>query len=177
MSMITKAKAFALEAHKDQTYGDLPYDYHLKEVVKNVLGSASYKNVPFGEQDSVVAAAWLHDVVEDTDVTLNDIRDQFGGRVARIVDFCTDEPGENRKERKAKTLKKIAKAPSYAKLVKLGDRLANMRASIENPGMSKMYRKEFPQFIKIVGDDSENQAIVNELFWVYIDSELSEKSS
>ena len=165
--LITRARDFAIESHKDTKYGDLPYDYHLKAVV----GELKTKCLNISEYEE--AAAWLHDVVEDTDVTIGDIREEFGGTIANLVDAVTDEPGDNRKIRKAGMYKKLAIAKPGARSIKLADRLANTKASIENPGRAKMYRDEFPEFIKKAGQDYENKNIVLELFFLYIDSQLA----
>jgi (p)ppGpp synthase/HD superfamily hydrolase len=159
VSRINKARAFAAEAHKDTRYGDLPFTYHLDAVVKN-MGETT--------EDGIVAAR-LHDVVEDTPVTLHDIREAFGGNVARLVDCVTDEPGKNRKERKAGMYKKLAAGPPLARRVKLADRIANMEASIEGD-LALMYIKEFPEFIRIAGVDEENNDLILRLFRLYITS-------
>lgn len=161
-NLIKAARDFAIDAHKDMLYGDLPYEYHLRAVVAEL---------PAYAPRAVQAAAWLHDVVEDVEgVGLFEIRERFGGRVARLVDLVTDEPGKNRKERKAKTYDKLAKGDYWARTIKLADRIANMKASIENPGLAKMYRKEFPEFIRRLGKDEENEKLVLRLFWIYLDS-------
>ena len=158
--MINKARQFAIEAHKDTRYGELSYDYHLKAVV-NAMGEAP---------EEAIAAAWLHDTVEDTSATLHDIREQFGGRVARLVDCVTDEPGANRKERKAGMYKKLAAGPAAARRIKLADRIANMEASIENPKLAAMYVKEFPEFIRVCGVDEENNDLILRAMWLYVTS-------
>jgi (p)ppGpp synthase/HD superfamily hydrolase len=159
--VVERARLFAIEAHRETRYGKLPYEFHLEAVVNTLPPDAS---------EEAVAAAWLHDTVEDTEVTLHDIRQEFGGRVARLVDAVTDEPGPNRKARKAGMYKKLVAAPYEARAIKLADRIANMRASIENPKLGAMYRKEFPEFIRKVGKDPENQELVLEAFWLYLDS-------
>jgi len=153
-----KAKMFAIEAHRDTKYGDLPYEYHLERVVRHM------------RSEEGIVGAWLHDVVEDTSVTLHDIRKEFGGRIARLVDCVTDEPGKNRKERKAGMYKKLADGPAMARKIKLADRIANMEASIENPKLAIMYAKEFPEFIRIVGNDECHKDLVLRLFWLYTTS-------
>lgn len=81
-----KAKEFALDAHGDQKYGksDKPYSYHLTQVAD--LVARRY------EDPELTAAAWLHDTVEDADVTVDQIRDKFGVRVANLVDEMTHDP-------------------------------------------------------------------------------------
>ena len=155
-----KARAFALHAHGGQTYGALPYEFHLRSVVENIGTGVALE---------VRAAGWLHDVVEDTSVTLHDIREAFGGRIARIVDVCTDGDGATREERKVEVYKKLGVAPWYARRVKIADRLSNMRASIENPKMAAKYQAEFPEFIRACGDDADNRDLVIKLFWIYMD--------
>ncbi len=103
--LIKKAIEFARVAHEGQTYSDV-YSYirHL-EMVYDVL-------VKFEYEDSIImASAWLHDVIEDTEVSYQDVKREFGLDVAEAVYGVTDELGRNRKERKAKTYPKIMKNP------------------------------------------------------------------
>lgn len=163
MNLIPKAKAFAIEAHKDTRYGDLPYDYHLAQVAKLVGPD---------QPETLLAAAWLHDVVEDTHVTIGDIRETFGGKVAQLVDCVTDGDGDTRKEKKAAMYKKLVAGPTAARRLKLADRVANMRASIENPKKAAMYAKEFPEFMRMVWgeDESHNSDLVLQAVWLYINA-------
>ena len=165
-SLVQRARVMALEAHGDQRYGDIPYEYHLREVAGIVRPPLS----PFDGDDIVIAAAWLHDAVEDTDLTLNDIRKELGGKVARLVDCVTDEPGNNRSERKAGMYKKLSSGPWEARRLKLADRIANTKASIENPELNSMYAREFPEFIRRVGIDRQNEDLIVRLFWLYLDA-------
>ncbi|MFT3857476.1 MAG: hypothetical protein QM742_08265 [Aquabacterium sp.] len=89
--------------------------------------------------------------MEDTWVTLDEVRTRFGDLVADCVALLTDEPGANRKERKAKTYAKLAQvhgALELALIVKAADRLANVRACIEdgNQRLLEVYRSEHPTF-------------------------------
>ena len=97
--------------------------------------------------EHVVCAAYLHDVVEDTDVTANQVSSEFGYEVATLVYAVTDAEGENRKERKEKTYPKILAHP-YGVHLKLADRIANLRSSMKSkdPGMYKMYKGEHESF-------------------------------
>lgn len=136
-----KARDFAIAAHANQMYGTLPYSFHLDAVASLVK--------KYGETAATVA--YLHDVVEDTRVTLEEIENIFGSLVAKCVAILTDEPGQNRKERKSKTYAKMAKVTgeeNLALLVKAADRLANLRASItdKNDRLIATYRSEYPTF-------------------------------
>ncbi|MGR9045991.1 MAG: HD domain-containing protein [Gammaproteobacteria bacterium] len=139
--MIKHARSFAIDAHGDQQYGDRPYAYHLDRVANHL--------VPYGEIALVIG--YLHDVVEDTAIGLEAIALEFGDRVADCVGLLTDEPGANRKERKARTYEKLSHVAGDAELalvVKAADRLANVEACIADRKFSlyEVYRKEHAAF-------------------------------
>lgn len=137
-----EVKAYAVKAHGDQKYGDQPYVTHLAHVVK-VL-----KDSKFGEEKTLLWSAWLHDVVEDTDVGIEEISSRFGDEVADCVFRVSDEKGKNREERKLKTYKKI-RGHRNATIVKLCDRIANVEASLPPKGRAhklQMYQEEYPKF-------------------------------
>lgn len=136
---ITKAKNFAQVAHGAQVYNDeVPYTVHLENVIR-VLER-------FGVTDSeMLCAGWLHDVIEDTTKSYNDIKSRFGEEVAELVYAVTSELGRNRKERNAKTYPKI-KAHPRATILKLADRIANVEYGQANGGKTEMYRAEFDEF-------------------------------
>jgi len=145
----TEAKTYAKIKHEGQKYGEKPYTYHLGMTV-DILKEFHLDNDP-----EIIAAAWLHDVVEDTDATKEGITLLFGENVADIVYRVTDEPGNNRKERKANTYPKI-KGHFGATVVKLADRLANWRAGTvaNSKNFQKMYKKEMKSFYEGIWDDS-----------------------
>jgi (p)ppGpp synthase/HD superfamily hydrolase len=147
---VVRAMEFAAKAHEGQKYGEQPYTGHLSAVHMYVAWET--------EDQDAKAAAWLHDVPEDTNVTLEEIGNEFGQRVASIVQLCTDPPGKNRKEKKAKSHAKLRgidrndETGAFALLVKTADRLANVQNCIttRNKGLLKMYRKEHGEFRKSV---------------------------
>jgi len=135
-----RALDFAALAHTGQMYGTQPYIAHLIEVT-DVL----QEFVPHAEE-SMRAAAWLHDAVEDTSVTLVDVRNEFGLHVADLVDAVTTEPGKNRKERNALTYPKIHRTPGAVTL-KLADRIANVRSCWRTQDAKLfMYQREYRDF-------------------------------
>lgn len=120
---VSDARTYAITMHGTQRYGAHPYSHHL-DAVAAVLA-------PFGEEAQVIG--YLHDVVEDTEATVADVRARFGDRVADCVDLLTDEPGATRKERKFRTYAKLAQVTGpleLALLVKVADRLCNVRACV-----------------------------------------------
>lgn len=128
--LVDKARSLALAAHGEQRYGAHPYRVHL-EHVEEVL-------MRFPHDEVMRAAAWLHDAVEDTALGLEEVRAAVGDEVAAIVGAVTDEPGANRKARKAATMRKLAAASTAARAVKLADRIANVEATIAH-GRGDLY--------------------------------------
>jgi (p)ppGpp synthase/HD superfamily hydrolase len=140
---VARARAFALTAHGDQRYGNHPYAFHL-DAVAHLLE-------PYGPDAQVVG--YLHDVAEDTKVSLEQIRVEFGEVAADCVALVTDGPGANREQRKAATNAKLSQVDAsgpkrLALIVKAADRLANITESVRATGGSKleMYRLEHPAF-------------------------------
>lgn len=138
--MIAEAKKFAIEKHKGQKrkFSDERYVEHPIRVAKTVLGSKDSH-----ELDTLVAAAFLHDVVEDTKTKVEEIRSIFGDKVASLVSELTSKDGI-RKEEKAEYLsEKMLKMSSWALVIKLADRLDNV-SGIEdtNIDFKERYSKE-----------------------------------
>lgn len=137
-------KAAAVRAHGDQKYGTLPYWRHLQDV-EDVL-----KDFGFVSSD-YQAAAWLHDIVEDTSTTIEEVEKQFGLDVGRLV-WAVTGVGHNRKARQASIIKKLHHTKEACPL-KLADRIANLEAAITEgnvAGKFAMYHKEQPEFEKVV---------------------------
>lgn len=144
-----RAKMFAEAAHAGQTYDKYPYTYHLSQVVL-VLEK-------FGWDDSaMLCAGWLHDSIEDTNTSYNDIKAEFGEEVAELVYAVTNELGRNRKERNERTYPKI-RGNDRPTALKLADRIANVEHGSINGGKDEMYRKEFSSFESMLrpGDKAE----------------------
>lgn len=152
----TTAKEFALKAHQGQTYGTRDYSFHLEAVV------AIAKE--FKLKETIVAACWLHDTIEDCMVSFQDIKELCGEEVAEMVYCVTDELGRNRKERKLKTYPKI-KNNANALCVKLCDRIANMQQSFwdKNNKLSSMYLEEHKEFKKLLYSDDSSETLL--LLW------------
>ncbi|MFD6401682.1 HD domain-containing protein [Nocardia sp. NPDC060249] len=131
-----EAREFALAAHGDQRYGDHPYVTHLA-AVRGVLDD-------FGYGGELALAAWLHDVVEDTPVTAEDVELRFGREVLDLV-WAVTGIGPDRKARNRDAYNKIAAHPK-AVILKLADRTANAEASPPASSWMGMYRTEHPTF-------------------------------
>lgn len=135
------ARSFAIIKHKDQMYGNFPYIIHLQDVY---LKSKKY-DLSIEEQH----AAYLHDTLEDTTTTIEELISYFGHDVATLV-YCVTAVGKNRKE---KTLSVIEKLKNNNKAVnlKLIDRISNIETSIQFKNINKlnMYLKENELYLEI----------------------------
>ena len=147
MTLIDKAKMFAEMAHAGQTrkYSDDPYITHpirVSEIVAHNQGS-----------DEMIAAALLHDVVEDTPVTHDEILDKFGANVSDLVFGLTDVDLSmgNRKTRKALDRDRIASSSADVQLIKLADFIDNTTSIVQNdPKFAKLYLQEKSQMLDVM---------------------------
>ncbi|MET0068063.1 MAG: HD domain-containing protein [Candidatus Thiodiazotropha sp.] len=124
--LIARAIQYATQAHaridQRRKYSNQPYDVHLKAVAR-LVGEVV-------DDDEMIAAAWLHDTVEDTPATVEDIEQEFGPDVAQLVSELTDisRPGDgNRATRKRIDRNHIARSSVRAKTIKLADLIDNCR--------------------------------------------------
>lgn len=151
-ALVARARELATTAHAGQRYGDRPYTAHLEHVEEVVRR--------FPHTPVMRAAAWLHDSVEDTSLTLEEVAAAVGDEVAAIVAAVTDQPGANRAERKARTLPALAAASPEARAVKLADRIANLEASraTGRADLLAMYRREQAELRRQLARPGEHEA-------------------
>lgn len=170
-NVLRAARQLAICAHAKQSYppgGDTCFAVHLGHVV-GVLSR-------FGIDDPLLhAAGWLHDIVEDTAYTIEEVRRCLGAlpdveRVLHIVDAVTDAPGVDRAARKANTYPRIAAAGPDAIDVKLADRIANVEAAIGGyHHYLFVYAREHDEFtrqLQVHGGNNEMWAYLNNLLAV-----------
>lgn len=146
--LIQRAALFARHAHQDQKrkYTGEPYYVHCQEVARIV---ASVGGTP-----EMIAAAFLHDTVEDCAIPLNVILDKFGETVAQYVESLTDvskpEDG-NRARRKDIDLQHTARACPEAKTIKLADLISNTKSIVErDPHFAKVYLREKEKLLYVL---------------------------
>ena len=125
MKNFNKAVAFAAEKHEEQKRKGTqwPYIVHIYEVVQLLKQYAEIR------EDEMFVAATLHDVVEDCGVSLTQISDEFGSKVAEYVWFLSENKELSYAERKKQQAAKIAQAPNAVKLIKCADCLSNLRST------------------------------------------------
>lgn len=147
MSKVDDAKMWACGLHDsvNHLYDGKPYSAHLDMVVQ--VAKEYLHLVLLEEESNVLAACWLHDVIEDCRVTYNDVQNEVCTDVAELVYAVTNEKGKNRKERaNDKYYQGILDTP-WASFVKICDRIANFRYSLNKQSrMANMYAKENDYF-------------------------------
>jgi guanosine-3',5'-bis(diphosphate) 3'-pyrophosphohydrolase len=131
---VASAVEFAVRYHGDQTRPTgAPYAEHLLEALEVLVRGAGVTD------PDILQAAVLHDVVEDTPCTIDDVRREFGARVAELVGWVTKptpEEGSDRRAAKEAYLLRLQDAPDDAVLVKLADRASNVQ-TLRNLGLPK----------------------------------------
>jgi (p)ppGpp synthase/HD superfamily hydrolase len=143
---VATAVEFAVRYHGDQTRPTgAPYAEHLLEALEVLVRGAGVTD------PGILQAAVLHDVVEDTPCTIDDVRRAFGGRVAELVGWVTKptpEEGSDRKAAKEAYLAHLKDAPDDAVLVKLADRASNVQ-TLRNLGLPKQ-RQYYAETVRYI---------------------------
>jgi guanosine-3',5'-bis(diphosphate) 3'-pyrophosphohydrolase len=151
MSLILKALEFAAQKHRDQRRKDKeasPYINHPIQLA-NVLWHEGRVADPV-----VIAAALLHDTIEDTETSWQELRGEFGDEIADIVLEVTDVHWLKKIVRKRLQVAKARHASKGARLVKLADKICNLRDVAARPpaGWSLERRQEYFEWAKEVVD-------------------------
>jgi guanosine-3',5'-bis(diphosphate) 3'-pyrophosphohydrolase len=147
LAALDETVAFATRWHGDQVRpAGEPYLEHLLEATRVLVEAIGVTDV------DVLQAAVLHDVVEDTACTLDEVRERFGDRVATLVDWVTKQPrreGQSREEARAAYLDRLRGAPDDAILVKLADRLSNVQRLDTHPRPEKA-RSYYDETVRLI---------------------------
>ncbi|NTU60096.1 MAG: HD domain-containing protein [Deltaproteobacteria bacterium] len=150
MDLVARARQYAVHAHarieQRRKYTLQPYDVHLKGVA-DILATVT-------DDPEMLAAAWLHDTIEDTPATYEALEREFGAAVAGLVLELTDvsRPGDgNRAARKALDLRHTAGASPRAKTVKLADLIENsLDISKHDPKFARVYLAEMRALLGVL---------------------------
>jgi (p)ppGpp synthase/HD superfamily hydrolase len=152
MDLVDRARVYATAAHSAvkqlRKYTNEPYWVHPAEVAEMVSTRP--------HDPEMIAAAWLHDVVEDTGVTITDIHREFGPVVASYVHWLTNpskiEDG-NREQRKELDRAFIRNAPAEVKTVKLADLISNCSSIVKHdPNFARTYLEEKRLMLEVLRD-------------------------
>lgn len=144
MELMDRAALYSRAAHQavgqQRKYTGEPYWHHPAAVAELVAQVA-------GASEEMIAAAYLHDVVEDTSVTLDDIMFEFGvvvsGYVLELTDYYVDPEMGNRAHRKALERERLTHISPQAQTIKYADLIDNTRSIVvRDPGFAKVYMAE-----------------------------------
>ena len=148
--LVKQAILFATEAHQRidhrRKYSGQPYAVHLDRVAKIVA--------TITDDEEMIAAAWLHDVVEDTPATLGDVEREFGVPVTQLVRELTDvsKPGDgNRSVRKKLDKEHLALASDRAQTIKLADLIDNCKDITQHDQrFARVYLNEMGSLLQVL---------------------------
>ena len=150
-TLILRVASFAAQKHRNQRRNDsdaTPY-------INHPLALASVLAEEGGIVDStVICAALLHDTIEDTDTTANELSSEFGEAISSIVSEVTDDKNLPKLQRKHLQIEHAAQLSDHAKLVKLADKICNLRDMASSPptDWSIERRREYFDWAKQVVD-------------------------
>ncbi|WP_244814138.1 HD domain-containing protein [Caballeronia sp. Lep1P3] len=130
MNMLIKATAFAAYKHRNQRRKDADSSPYINHPI--ALADALANEGDVGDE-VVLIAAILHDTIEDTETSLEELVAQFGREVAEIVAEVTDDKGLPKAERKRLQVEHAVHISGKAKLVKLADKICNLRDIAASP--------------------------------------------
>jgi guanosine-3',5'-bis(diphosphate) 3'-pyrophosphohydrolase len=130
LKRLLKALDFAAHKHRDQRRKDVessPYINHPISLANILCNEGHVTDV------NVICAALLHDTVEDTDTSPEELELEFGGEIRGIVMDVTDDKTLEKAERKQRQIEHAAHISDQAKLIKLADKISNLRDVASNP--------------------------------------------
>jgi GTP pyrophosphokinase len=151
------ALKYAVKAHEGQFRSDgTPYVKHPERVAAFVKNFKKSRNL-----DALISAAYLHDTIEDTDTTHEDLEKMFGGLIASLVKELTSDAEKVKEMGKDEYLAdKMAKMSSWALVIKLADRLDNVKdiRTAKTPEWRKKYRAETEKILSRLEKDRQLSA-------------------
>jgi (p)ppGpp synthase/HD superfamily hydrolase len=152
-----RAYRFAAQAHRGQTVPgtDLPYIMHISLVSMEVIAALQVEQGR--NQDLAVQCALLHDVIEDTDVTYEQLKADFGEPVAQGVLALSKDETLDKPAQMQDSLRRIRQQPQKVWMVKLADRITNLEPPPHYWTKEKIarYREEALEIHKTLGEASE----------------------
>ena len=128
--LVSEAYAFAAERHTEQRRKgekEEPYINHLVEVAALVAAATE------GKDPSLIAAAVLHDTLEDTNTTWSELESAFGRDVADLVSEVTDDKSLPKQTRKDLQVRNTPGKSSRARIIKIADKISNLRSLLKSP--------------------------------------------
>lgn len=161
-SKLLQAIEFSAHKHRSQRRKDknTPYINHPIVVARMIWEIGKIRDI------DVIVAALLHDTVEDTDTSFAELRDIFGEKVERLVREVSDDKSLPKETRKKLQIEHAASISDEAKIIKIADKISNMKDLYENPpeGWSTERKREYLKWAAEVVDKMRgvNKALENE---------------
>ena len=152
MNHAFKAMMFARHIHRTQVrrYTNTPYFEHLAEVVGIVSTSCQNAIVTV---DVMTSVAWLHDCVEDQDVSMHELHREFGQEIATGVILLSDMESGNRASRKRQSRERLAVAPGWIQTIKYADLISNAPSIFaHDPAFAATYLEEARLLLDVMKD-------------------------
>ena len=151
IGLVIHAAHFAADKHRDQRrkgVRNTPYINHPLEVAERLARIAGI------EDATILAAAILHDTIEDTETTRAELAGIFGNDIAALVAELTDEPGLTWQQRKRLEIDHAAHLSDRAKMIKLADKTCNVADTVANPPgeWTLSRRRDYLEFARLVAD-------------------------
>lgn len=163
MDLVKSAELFAKNKHAGQFRADdtTPYSKHLEDVV-NRLKSLGVID------ENILCAGWLHDTIENTDTTFDDLYEQFESEIAVLVSSLSKDMKLTRKKREQAYVIQLKEASFSAKLIKLCDISANL-SDLKNYEASKSKKlrqvKQKRHYLNIIKND-----LIGNTYYPYVQS-------
>ncbi len=148
---IEQAIRAASVLHKDQLRkGSMPFPY-----ITHLMATA-FTLLDYTKDEDVIIAALLHDAIEDTDYTIDELQEDFGGKVREIVEAVTEPKRDGEKkltwrEQKMTYVRQLKKAPEEALLVAAADKIHNFRTVVED------YTESYDRYVKDFGKNFDDR--------------------
>ena len=151
-SLVLKAAQFAAHKHRDQRRKDVESSPYIIHPISVALVVAEIGGI---EDQEILAAALLHDTIEDTDTSVSELDDIFGENVRKYVEEVTDDKSLPKEERKQKQIKHATTLSRGATLIKLGDKISNVSDVTQSPpvGWDRERRKQYLDWAEAVIDN------------------------
>jgi guanosine-3',5'-bis(diphosphate) 3'-pyrophosphohydrolase len=164
MNRLLQAVHFAAEKHTAQRKKNKDASPYINHPVEVAFHLSSVGQV---EDEDILIAALLHDTIEDTETTREEIAAEFGQAVASLVSECTDDKSLPQMERKRLQIETATKKSVGAKLIKIADKTCNLRSMVPDPPVDWPLQRQYEYFQwaeKVVnGLLGENQALDQEV--------------
>ena len=146
--LVLRALHFAADKHRDHRRKDI----HASPYINHPIHVAQILSEVGVEDPEILAAATLHDTVEDTETSLGELAKEFGDRVSRIVAEVTDDKSLPKQERKRLQIEHAPELSGEAAQVKVADKISNVTDVISNPppDWDDERRKEYVEWARAV---------------------------